>query len=494
MPSTIYGFLDLVKNELRNTAIQNLGSAPSSPVKGQIYYDTSNNTLFFWDGTIWQSTKASGAAVGYGASTAETAFGTAKADGVATTVARSDHQHGNPVHDAAAHSAIPVSALAAATGTVNLGSQLITNLLAPVSGTDAANKTYVDNTTQGLDAKPSVRAASTANIAALSGTGTFDGIALIAGERILVKDQTTQSANGIYVVAAGAWSRATDMDSWAEVPSAYVWVEQGTAQADTGWVVTADQGGTLGTTNITWTQFSGAGQITAGAGLTKTGNTIDVVAGDTSLTVAADSVAVNTGVIATVASLTAKADTSTAITAGNGLTGGGSLAANRTLDVGAGTGITVAADSVAVDTTVIATQTYVGTAITGKADKTTTLTAGNGLTGGGDLSANRTLDVGAGTGITVAADTVAVDTTVIATQAFVTGQSYAKKYAAALTGTASPETVTHNLNTRDVQLAVLNGASPYTAVEVDWDATTVNTAVIRYSPNLGAGYRVVVTG
>jgi hypothetical protein len=70
----------------------------------------------------------------------------------------------------------------------------------------------------------------------------------------------------------------------------------------------------------------------------------------------------------------------------------------------------------------------------------------------------------------------------------------AKKFAAALTGTASPETVTHNLNTRDIQLTVLNGATPYTAVEVDWDASTVNTAVVRYSPNLGAGYRVVVVG
>jgi len=117
--------------------------------------------------------------------------------------------------------------------------------------------------------------------------------------------------------------------------------------------------------------------------------------------------------------------------------------------------------------------------------------AGAGLT----LTGN-TFDVGAGTGITVAADSVAVDTTVIATQAYVntavTGM--AKKFAAALTGTASPETVTHNLNTRDIHLMVYNGASPYTAVEVDWDAATVNTATVRYNPNLGAGYRVVVMG
>src|SRR5262249_10284093 len=102
---------------------------------------------------------------------------------------------------------------------------------------------------------------------------------------------------------------------------------------------------------------------------------------------------------------------------------------------------------------------------------------------------------GAGTGITVAADTVAVDTTVIATRTYVdTGSGVAHKYAAALTGTSSPETVTHNLATRDVQVTVLNGATPYTAVEVDWDATTTNTVTVRYNPNLGAGYRVVVVG
>jgi hypothetical protein len=121
----------------------------------------------------------------------------------------------------------------------------------------------------------------------------------------------------------------------------------------------------------------------------------------------------------------------------------------------------------------------------------TTYVGGAGLT----LTGN-TFDVGAGTGITVAADTVAVDQTVIASRSYVdtavTGVT--KKYAAALTGTASPETVTHNLNTRDVHVQVYNGATPYTAVEVDWDAATVNTVTVRYNPNLGAGYRVVVLG
>lgn len=141
----------------------------------------------------------------------------------------------------------------------------ITNLADPTTNSDAANKLYVDTVLQGLDAKGSVKAASTATLT-LSGTQTVDGTALVAGDRVLAKDQGTPSANGIYVVASGAWTRATDMDTWAEVPAAYTWVEQGTANGDTGWVCTADAGGTLGTTSITWSKFANAGGATGAAG------------------------------------------------------------------------------------------------------------------------------------------------------------------------------------------------------------------------------------
>jgi hypothetical protein len=93
--------------------------------------------------------------------------------------------------------------------------------------------------------------------------------------------------------ANGTWTRATDMDAWGEVPASYVWVEQGSAtQGDTGWVCTADQGGTLGTTAITWVQFSGAGSITDGAGLLKTGNTLDVQVDNASLEIITDALRV----------------------------------------------------------------------------------------------------------------------------------------------------------------------------------------------------------
>ena len=112
-----------------------------------------------------------------------------------------------------------------------------------------------------------------------------------------MKDQTTPSQNGIYICASGSWTRAGDMDSWAEVPGSFVFVEQGTTQADSGWVSTADQGGTLNTTPITWVQFSGAGQVIAGSGMTKTGNSLDVIGTAARILANADSIDIDPGYV-----------------------------------------------------------------------------------------------------------------------------------------------------------------------------------------------------
>ena len=147
----------------------------------------------------------------------------------------------------------------------------------PSASTDIANKDYVDTVAQGLDPKASCVAATTVNIT-LSGTQTIDGVALIAADRCLVKDQTAPADNGIYVVAAGAWARSADMNAWLEVPGAFTFIEQGTTQADTGWVCTSNAGGTLGTTAITFVQFAGAGSYTASTGLTLTGTAFSLTA------------------------------------------------------------------------------------------------------------------------------------------------------------------------------------------------------------------------
>ena len=149
------------------------------------------------------------------------------------------------------------------TGNQSMGGNLLTNVSTPSAGTDAANKNYVDTAISGLnslfDAKGSVKVAtSTAGTLATSFANgqTVDGIVLATNDRILIKNQASQAENGIYVVnASGAPTRATDMDAWTEVPGAFVAVEEGTTNVDTIWLCTSNQGGTLGSTAITFQQI-----------------------------------------------------------------------------------------------------------------------------------------------------------------------------------------------------------------------------------------------
>lgn len=181
--------------------------------------------------------------------------------------------------------------MAAPTASVDMNSQRITGLETPTQATDAANKSYVDSTAAGLHVHAPVRAASTGNLT-LSGTQTVDGVSLVASDRVLVKDQSTASQNGVYVVAAGAWSRATDMDVTGEAyGGAFMFVQEGTTNADSGWVCSTDGAITIDSTSIAFSQFNGAGgAVTAGNGLTKTGNTLDVVGTTDRISVAADAI------------------------------------------------------------------------------------------------------------------------------------------------------------------------------------------------------------
>ena len=155
------------------------------------------------------------------------------------------------------------------------------NVATPTLDNHAANKSYVDSIAQGLDVKDSVRAASTGNITVGTPATTLDGVTLVTGDRILLKNQTTGSENGIYTYASGGLTRATDMDATGEFVGAFFFVEEGTTNSDQGFVCSTNGTVTVGTTAVAFTQFTGTGQLTAGNGLSKSGNTFNVGVDDT---------------------------------------------------------------------------------------------------------------------------------------------------------------------------------------------------------------------
>jgi hypothetical protein len=336
--------IDLQKNELRNARVQNLASAPSSPVSGQLYYDSTANILYFWDGSAWCPTAKGAAggdltgnypnpAVAAGAITnskISASAGISLSKLAVDPLARANHtgtQLAATISDF--HTAVittRLDELVAPNSAVSWNSQKITGLGDPTAPQDAATKAYVDATAQGLDVKSSVRAASTASIT-ISGVQTIDGVTLVAGDRVLLKDQSTASANGIYVVASGAWARAADASTSAQVTAGmYTFVEEGTVNADSGWVLTTDNPITLGTTGLAFTQFTGTGQIQAGAGLTKSGNVLDVVGTTGRITVASDSIDiastyVGQSSITTLGTITTGVWNGTTIAVANGGTG-----------------------------------------------------------------------------------------------------------------------------------------------------------------------------
>jgi hypothetical protein len=407
--------LDFAKYEARNLRAHQLGAAPSSPVTGQMYYNTADNTLYWWDGTIWQSAKGGAPGGAAGGDLAGTYPNPTIAPGVivdadingAAAIAKSKLAALNIVNaDVAAGAAIAYAKLALTAAIVNAdiaaaagiayskltltnsivngdinsaaaialsklavdplaranhtGTQLaatisnfdtqvrtsrldqmalptapvafnaqkITGLADGTAANDAATKGQIDAVSSGLDVKASVRVATTANLTIAAPGANVDGVALVNGDRVLVKDQATGTENGLYVFngAAVPMTRAADADTSAEVTSGlFTFVAEGTTQADSGWVLSTNDPIVLGTTALAFVQFSGAGQVISGAGLTKTGNTLDVGAG-AGITVNADSIQVaNNGVtnamIADGAVNIASADVTGTLPLGSGGTG-----------------------------------------------------------------------------------------------------------------------------------------------------------------------------
>lgn len=352
MASPALSQLDMNGLEILNARLQNLASNPGTPSEGRYYWNTATKKLRIYNGSAWDelgtgsgtvtsvtqtvptgfaisgspitasgtlaitASGTSGGILYYASTTTFGVSGLLAANGVmigggagtapSTITAGTNNQVLRGATGAAPAfgslvqadlpSSVPVSYWAAATAAIAMGTNKITGLGDPTAAQDAATKAYVDQVAQGLDVKSSVRVATTAAgtlASSFANSSVVDGATLITGDRILIKNQVSASENGVYVVnASGAPTRSSDMDSWAEVPGSFFFVEVGSTNADSGWVCTSDAGGTINSSAINFVQFSGAGQITAGAGLTKTGNTLDVAAADTSITVAADSIRV----------------------------------------------------------------------------------------------------------------------------------------------------------------------------------------------------------
>ena len=533
--------IDLTKNELQNARIQNLSIAPSSPVTGQIYYDTvlnglyvyngtawataggiqygalssrpsativaagtfyyatDNYLMYYSNGTTWQQVNSFGpgtpyaisiagtgnggsstnysrddhqhAGPGFGSVTTQNTYGGLSANGSATTVARSDHAHGTPslssnaasnisatsatngsgtapAKDDHVHGFTPsgfaLSAFGAPTADTSIGGYKLTNVATPTATTDAANKSYVDAVAQGLNVHDQVQVATTANLTGwtytagttgadggtgvgailtngTTGTSAIDGYTLALNDRVLVKNQTTQTQNGIYYVSTAGTTgvstvltRATDANNSiaGQITAGdfvfVVGVSGTTSQTSQGWsqtlqgtATTPPRGIKIGTDNIAYSQFSGAGTYTASNGVTLTGSNFTF----------------------------------------NPLTNGGLQTASG------GASILLAATNPGLSTT-------------------------SGLA------------VGAGTGITVSGSTVAVDTTVVA-----------RKYATNVgDGTSTTIMVTHSLGTRDVHVTVYD-ASSYAVVNCDIVNSGTSSLNLSFStaPTTNQ-YRVVVVG
>lgn len=265
--------IDLTKNELQNAVFHKLGGAPSAPVEGQVYTNSVDHIVYYWNLTEWVPMDARARTSIPNSALATDPLARANHTGTqpASTVSDFDTQVRTSRLDQ----------MAAPTASVSLNSQKITNLGAPTPGSnDGARIVDVENAVQsaaaGIDNKPSVRVVANTNIV-LSGLQTVDDVSLVAGDRVLPRAQSTASQNGPYIVSAGAWSRATDGDANGELtPGAFWFVEEGTVYGKTQWRIENTGTITVGTTPITINQFGAAAGYSQGDGILFTGSVISV--------------------------------------------------------------------------------------------------------------------------------------------------------------------------------------------------------------------------
>lgn len=288
--------INLLKTQLQNALIHIIAGDATTPSDSQFWYNSSTfkfrgrangvNVTFVNDGGDLTAGSVAIAALAVDPRARGSHTGTQ----LAATISDFDTQVRTSRLDQ----------LAVAGANVAMNTFKITGLGLPITGSDAANKSYVDGAITGLSWKSAVRLASTANgtlATAFANASVVDGVTLVTGDRLLLKNQTAGGENGIYIVqSTGAPVRPTDMDTGVEFLGAAVMVMEGTGNANTQWVQTIDGTITIGTTSTVWTQFGGAASYTAGNGLTVTANDFNVGQGS-GIIVGADTVSIDPAVV-----------------------------------------------------------------------------------------------------------------------------------------------------------------------------------------------------
>jgi hypothetical protein len=426
--------VDLNQNQLINATFEVLAANPSSGnFEGRMYFNSATFTVMVYANGAWRKSVHS-IVSGGGAGIAE-ALTVSESNGTVTlTLNVADTDSAGLLPAAMWQMLTDATADATASKLVKRDSNGNAKVATPTDAAHIATKGYVDAARQGLDVKQSVRVATTGAInlsSDLQAGDVIDGVTLVAGDRVLVKNQSTALENGIYVaVASGAASRSSDANGTADTgelkPGTFTFVEEGTTNSDKGFVVSTNGTITIDTTAIAWTQFSGAGSFTSGNGLSQDGNTINV-----------------------------------------------NVVADRTAITG---------DAVDIASTYVGQSsiTTLGTITTGVWNGTDVAVADGG-TGAGDAASART-----NLGIKTTAGAVTTSTSTLARIA-------SQGCAASASGT-STTTVTHNFNTLDVSVQIVEVAGGATVIG-DVVRNNADTVTVTLLGTISSGdYRIVVTG
>ena len=335
--------LNLNQNQLINATFEVLASDPGSGnFEGRLIYNSTTDTIKVYANGAWRSLPHT-IASGGGAGIAE-ALTVSESNGTITlTLNVADTDSAGLLPAAMWQMLTDATEDATASKLVKRDGNGNAKVATPTDAAHIATKGYVDAARQGLDVKQSVRAATVGaiNISAdLEAGDLIDGVTLVAGDRVLVKDQSTATENGIYVaVASGAASRSSDANGTADTgelkPGTFTFVEEGAVNSDKGFVVSTNGTITIGSTSIAWTQFSGAGSFTAGDGLSQSGNTINVNVTSNRTAITADAIDISANYvgqssITTLGTITTGVWNGTDVAVADGGTGASDAASART--------------------------------------------------------------------------------------------------------------------------------------------------------------------